>query len=363
LKETKIIHIISSLARGGRERQLATIYKNANKQLYPTKIVVFNKSKDDYIEEYKMRDEDLIFLKTKKPHHRLNELVAIFKEYRPDIIYAWGGFEANFCFILSPFTKAKIVNGSVRHGIVIFNRKHLSRFFVLHLSKYIIANSKAGLRANKLNRGYVLYNGIEKKFTQQLSAKYKIQLLKSVFGNYKGEPVIISVANLVSFKDYFTVFKSLRNIKDRGFSFRYLVIGEGSMREQLEKEIKNLELIKEVRLFGRTDKVEQYLQAADLFVHSSKGEGCSNAILEAMSAGLPIIATNTGGTPEITCNENGQLFEYQNKHQLTNALEAHLNDPEMRVQKGKQSKRIIEKRFTVEKMIINYLSILKKIVN
>ncbi len=100
-----------------------------------------------------------------------------------------------------------------------------------------------------------------------------------------------------------------------------------------------------------------------MFVHSSKGEGCSNAILEAMAAGLPVIASNTGGTPEITGIENGQLFEYQNETQLTEALETHLRDPEMQLQKSNRSRQIIEERFTVEKMTANYLSILNKISN
>ncbi len=351
------------MARGGRERQLATICKYSASRDIENKILIFNKQRSDYFQEYGISMEDVFYLKKKGTIGRLKEIKDIFKKVEPNIIYAWGGFEANFCFILSSFTKAKIVNGSIRHGIVIFNKKHLSRLLFLQLSKYIVANSRAGLKANKLSRGYVLYNGIEKKFTKRISSEEKNKLLQSVFENYKGETVIISVANLVPFKDYITIFKSLKNLKKKGVSFRYIAIGEGLMREQLEMEIDSLELVKDVKLIGRTDKVEQYLQAADLFVHSSKGEGCSNAILEAMAAGLPVIATNTGGTPEITGSENGQLFEYQNKTQLTEALEAHLSDPEMLSQKSKQSRNIIEERFTVEKMITNYLSILNIITN
>ncbi len=357
----KVLHVISSMARGGRERQLATIFKHSADRGLENKILIFNKHKSDYLSEYAILEEDVFYLKEKGTIGRLREIKEIFKQFEPDIIYAWGGFEFNFCYILSPFTKAKIINGSIRHGIVVLNKKHLSRLFFLHLSKNIVANSRAGLRANKLKRGYVLYNGIDKKFSRNFSEEEKKEILGSVFDDYKGEPVIISVANLVPFKDYFTVFKSLSDIKNKGVSFRYMAIGEGPMRKQLETKIDNLELTKEVTLVGRTDKVLQYLKAADLFVHSSKGEGCSNAILEAMAASLPVIASNTGGTPEITGIENGQLFEYQNETQLTEALGAHLIDPEMLLRKSKRSRQIIEERFTIEKMIANYLSILNKI--
>jgi glycosyltransferase involved in cell wall biosynthesis len=351
------------MARGGRERQLATIFNHSSKKGLKNKIVIFNRQESDYLSEYDIPIPDVHFLKNKSTIRRLNEIKLILKQFEPDIIYAWGGFEANFCYLLLPFIKGKFINGSIRHGIVKFNKKHLSRFVLLHLSKYIVANSKAGLRANKLNRGFVLYNGIEKKFNKKLPDKEKVRLLNIVFDNYNGEPIIISVANLVPYKDYFTILKSLKNLKDKGFSFKYFAIGDGSMRKQLEKEIIDLGLDIHVKLIGRTDQVEKYLQSADLFVHSSKGEGCSNAILEAMSAGLPVIASNTGGTPEITGNENGQLFEYQNTPQLTTALETHINNQEMLILKGKRSAEIVKKRFTTEKMIANYISILNQVVD
>jgi len=351
------------MVRGGRERQLATIFKHSADRGLISKILIFNKQKNDYLSEYDISEVDVLFLNEKRTLGRLKEIKDIFKQFKPDIIYAWGGFEAMFCYFLTPFTKAKIINGSIRHGIVLFNKKHLSRLFLLHLSKYIVANSKAGLNANKLKRGFVLYNGIEKKFEEKLLDNEKKTLLNSVFENYKNETVIISVANLVPYKDYFTIFKSLKNLKIKGVSFRYIAIGEGVMRNQLEMEINDLELVNEVKLIGRTNKVEQYLQSADLFIHSSKGEGCSNAILEAMAAGLPVIATNTGGSSEITGNENGQLFDYQNTLQLTKALEDLLDNKEMLNKIGVRSTEIIKERFTTEKMITNYLSILNEIAN
>ena len=351
------------MVRGGRERQLATIFKHSSDRGFENKMLVFNKKENDYLPEYGISEDDVYYLKAKGTLKRLKEIKGIYKNVEPDIIYAWGGFEANFCYLLAPFTRAKIINGSIRHGIVVPNKKHLSRLFFLHMSKYIVANSRAGLKANKLNRGYVLYNGIEKKFSGELPDGEKRKLLQSVFEDYKNEIVIISVANLIPYKDYLTIFKALGNLKKKGVLFRYFAIGEGPMREQLEREINNLKLDNEVKLVGRTDEVQQYLKAADLFVHSSKGEGCSNAILEAMGAGLAIIASSTGGTPEITGSENGQLFEYQNAVQLTEALETHLVDREMLIRKGKKSTDIINERFTTEKMITNYISILKEIVS
>jgi glycosyltransferase involved in cell wall biosynthesis len=82
-----------------------------------------------------------------------------------------------------------------------------------------------------------------------------------------------------------------------------------------------------------------------------------------MSASLPVIASATGGTPEIMGSENGALFEYRNVKQLTSSIEQMLSDKAVMIEKGKRSRAIIEERFTVEKMADNYLSIIGKIVN
>jgi glycosyltransferase involved in cell wall biosynthesis len=349
------------MVRGGRERQLAAIFKHSAERGFVNRILIFNKKDDEYLPEYGISEEDVYRLRGKGTWSRLMQIRKIIRDFKPDIVYAWGGFEANFLLLLAPFTKTKIINGSIRHGIVVSNKKHLTRKIGLHLSRHVIANSKAGLKANKLNRGHVLYNGIEEKFSQKLTEEEKQKLIHSVFENYKGEPIIIAVANLVPYKDYSTVFRALKNVKDKGILFRYMAIGEGQMRKQLEVEISQLGLEKEVKLVGRTDRVQEYLHAADLFVHSSRGEGCSNAILEAMAAGLPVFASSTGGTPEITGSGNGSLFEYKNEEQLTSALLEHLQHPELLISKGRRSGEMIQEHFTVEKMIDNYIAIMNKI--
>ena len=359
----RVLHVISSLRRGGRERQLATIFKYTRDSSIDSKILIFNRVEEDYTNEYDITTNDIYYLNEKNTLKRLHAIKDVFREFNPNVIYAWGSFEYTFCFLLSMFTSAKIINGSIRHGIVVFNKKQVSRFIFLHLSKYIIANSKAGLKANKLRKGYVLYNGIDDKFRESLSKRGKVDIIKSVFKDFHGETVMVSVANLVPYKDYFTTLRALKRIRDKGFRFRYMAIGEGPMREKLETELIDLGLENEVNFVGRKNNVEDFLKAGDLFIHSSKGEGCSNAILEAMSASLPIIASDTGGTSEITGSRNGKLFPYQDVEQLTTAIEDLVSRKDELKEKGKISKSIIEERFTVEQMISNYLSIIGNILN
>jgi len=70
------------------------------------------------------------------------------------------------------------------------------------------------------------------------------------------------------------------------------------MKEDIEKMVNEFELNKNAIMVGKTENISEYLFASDLMIHSSRGEGISNAILEGMFAGLPVIATNVGGVPE-----------------------------------------------------------------
>lgn len=357
--KTKILHIISSLNRGGRERQLSTIYKYSDKSRLSTKVVCFNKTTSSYIEEYGM-SVDVIYLSSKNFFKRVIEIRRIIKENNTDIIWTWGGFEATFGLLLSVTSSVKHINGSIRHGIVRFNKHQLWRMVVLHLSKHIVANSNAGLRANKLKRGFVIYNGIDDKFFTQKDKKP--YLIRTEFGIDDDTIILTSIANLVPYKDYNTILKALSAVKLSGIPFHYIAIGEGSERKNINKLIQTFNLNENVSFPGSRTDIKEILYTSDIFIHSSLGEGCSNAILEAMAAGLPIIATDTGGTNEIVNETNGGLFEFQNTEQLANILREMICNKSKRELMAENSKRRAQTEFSTDRMMYNYYNIIEGLI-
>ncbi|MCF8367436.1 MAG: glycosyltransferase [Bacteroidales bacterium] len=314
-----------------------------------------NHATETYLEEYNMHD-DVIYLNHKGAIKRFLELRKILKDNKIKALWTWGGFEASFGLILSITTRTIHINGSIRHGIISKKKSHYWRMLVLHLSQYRVANSKAGLRANKLKKGFVWYNGIDKKFL--LSEESLARKPLATGGKIK----LISVANLVPYKDYFTIFKSLTELKKKGYTFSYQIIGEGPMRHELKLYVNSSGLENEVLFLGRISNVQDHLAEADIFIHSSKGEGCSNAILEAMASGLPVIASATGGTPEIVSQGSGYLFSYKDDKELTDCLIKLLSEPHRISQMGQRSNEIIREKFTTTKMIENYKKIVSEIV-
>ena len=357
----KIVHIISSLGRGGKERQLATIVHYSDNLRYNTKIVYFQEAKKNYISEYNLESSSLL-ISSRNIFNRIKELNLYLNREKPDIVYSWGNMESILAISLRTINNYKFINGSVRHGIRSNKVGHYIRTMVLHLSSIVIANSNAGLKANHLKKGYILYNGIDDKFIGKLSGLEKIEARNKLYIN-SNAIVLISVANLLPYKDYFTTLTALKALKDRGYLFEYIIIGDGMLKDEIIKFIDKLDLNNDVTILGQVQNVKDYLRISDIFIHSSKGEGCSNAILEAMSSGLPIIATNTGGTPEIVTKKNGILFQYKNSKELENAVIKLLDNEQIRSDFGTESLETVKSKFTTKKMMSNYYKIMDDIAS
>src|SRR5207302_5425406 len=109
----------------------------------------------------------------------------------------------------------------------------------------------------------------------------------------------VVVARLDPVKDHVTLLKAVRLIVDAEPDFRLDVVGDGPSRSELTVLASELGLTDHVRFLGERSDVPQILSEAGLFMLSSLSEGISLTILEAMAAGLPVVATDVGGTSEI----------------------------------------------------------------
>ena len=108
---------------------------------------------------------------------------------------------------------------------------------------------------------------------------------------------LISVGRLRAPKDFSTLARALARL-ERG-SFRASLVGDGPDRSTIEAELNHLGLTESVRLLGDRSDVAELLAGADVFVCSSHSEGMPVSILEAMAAGLPVVASSVGGVPEV----------------------------------------------------------------
>lgn len=164
-----------------------------------------------------------------------------------------------------------------------------------------------------------------------------------------GPPVIAMVARFNPQKDHITLLRALSRVQA---PFQLWLIGDGPLLEQSRACVAQLGLTSRTEFFGDCVSVREVLTNAHVFALISRYEGLPISILEAMCAGLPIVATDTGGVSEaVRQGWNGLLVGRANENTLRDALESLLYDPNLRASFGKRSRTLFEKTFTVEAMV------------
>jgi sugar transferase (PEP-CTERM/EpsH1 system associated) len=134
-----------------------------------------------------------------------------------------------------------------------------------------------------------------------------------------------------------------------------VIAGDGPCRPALEAKVAALGLRGRVRLLGEREDVPAVLAAIDVFVLSSVGEGMSNAILEAMATGLPVVATRVGGNPELVVDgTTGFLVEPRSPEALALPLYRYLVDPGLLARHGRAARDLAEAEFSLERMVGAY---------
>lgn len=169
---------------------------------------------------------------------------------------------------------------------------------------------------------------------------------------------ILMVARFDIPKKQLELLEALALIKE--LNWHMIFAGDGRLREQAAQYVQEHNLGHKVTFLGNHSNVSDLLHDADIFVLTSSWEGLPLSILEAMSHGLPIIASNVGGVKEAVRNsENGFLIH----HNLPVLLSTLIEDPFLRKQMGKKSREIYETSFTFERMysqtLLSYKNLIK----
>ncbi|MFO7563240.1 MAG: glycosyltransferase [Enhygromyxa sp.] len=145
-------------------------------------------------------------------------------------------------------------------------------------------------------------------------------------------PRIIMVARLELPKDPFTAVAALARLRE--LDWRCELIGDGPLRPELEAALRREGLHERVELLGARDDVPTRLAGAQLFLLSTRREGFPLSVLEAMRAGLPVVASDVGGIGEALTPECGALVEPGSAPALADALAPLLDDPQLRRRSG-----------------------------
>ncbi|MFH1239260.1 MAG: glycosyltransferase [bacterium] len=216
---------------------------------------------------------------------------------------------------------------------------------------------KDGVSTGKIS---VIYDGVDlSKFNNLRSGDYLYQ----EFDLKKGTPIIGIVAALAPHKHHQNFLTAAKIIKEEFPTVHFLIVGEGELKKELQELSRKLGLDNEVIFCGFRDDIPELISIFDIFVLSSYLEGMGSSLLEAMALAKPIVATNTGGIPEVVKHGlNGLLVPPRDSEALAQAIIDLLKDEEKRKEMGLEGRDMV-REFSTAQMIEGTLEVYKEVVN
>lgn len=205
----------------------------------------------------------------------------------------------------------------------------------------------------------VIYNGVDlEPFSAVCGDHERRQRVRNDLGIADSEQVILQVARLNPLKDHRTAVAAVRRLQDAGCPVRLVLAGDGEERLRIESAVREAELESQVMLLGARHDIPDLLCAADAFVLSSISEGIPLTIIEAMAAGVPVVATQVGGIAEVIEHEvSGLLVPERDPGHLAGALQRVLTDVPARQKMIAAARETAGRRFSREEMHSRYADV------
>ena len=283
---------------------------------------------------------------------------TLLSRLRPDLIHAHE--------VLSPASAAllakrffgwpvivKVLRGGLRGDVYKLKRRPFwkQRFRVLcqGVDSFVVISHEIDQELTALGvpsqKRAFIPNGVDTETFAPLTDAQKKDLRAQLLPPVDG-PLVVYLGRLTFEKRVDHLIRIWPTIRESFSEAQLLIIGTGPEEASLRTQSRS---VPGVKFTGQVNDALSYLQAADLFVLPSATEGLSNSLLEALSTGLPVLATSVGGTPDVIAHgENGYLIPPDDLSSLKTGLTVLLGDPDLRARLGTQGRRRIQKDFSLD---------------
>ena len=347
---------------GGKERRFVELLRGL--QLIPSlefEIVLMDEN-IHYKEIFEMNSKiEYLIRSSKKDFSVFRKFYKICKGYKPDIVHCWDSMTAVYSIPACKLLGIKLVNGMVADTPVkqnILNKYWLRAKITFLFSNIIIGNSAAGLAAYNapMKKSHLIYNGFNFERIKNLQKRETIRNELKIKTKY----LIGMVASFSIYKDYKTYFDAAQFLLDKRNDVTFIAIGNNTDSIQSMSLIDN-KYKEAIKLLGKTNKVESYIEAMDICVLATFTEGISNSILEYMALSKPVVATDGGGTSEIILNnKTGFLIEPNNPKVLAEKINILLDNYDLRKTFGENAGKRIKEKFSINTMVENSIDCYKE---
>jgi glycosyltransferase involved in cell wall biosynthesis len=369
-----ILYPTVAMTTGGAEQQLLELVRGLDKRRFRPIVAPLHRGGTRDAELNSMDGIDVVYLDRshKFDFSPIWKLVRLLRERHVNIVQPFVS-PASFFGLLAGMiagTPVKIATerGGVRRAPGLGGRLYL--FAASKLLRFVdvaVANSEAGrqmLRRDGISdsRIMVVANGVS--FDRLDVSPERVAQHRQRLGADSTTPVIGILATLKPAKGQDTYLRAAAEIARHHPTARFAVVGDGPLRADLEALARDLGISHRVTFFGNQQRVADFLSLFDVLVSASRdNEGHSNSILEAMAVGVPVVATNIGGSRELVEHgRTGLLVPPDDHGQIASAVEVILDDPDAASAMAARARALVDERFGLERMVSEYASLYERLL-
>ncbi len=363
-----IIHITHSLNIGGLEVLLLEFLKRIDREKYNPIVCTFSKNGTLIREFQDIGIPVKIVEKRNGIDYTLSmRLATIFKKNKIDLIHTHNIAAWLYATIAKVIARVPHIVHTEHSNVPSDNK----RLFIVekYLARYtdtIIADServaehlidRQGIPSEKV---VIILNGID---IEKYQVRIDISKKKEEIGLNQHDLVIGIVARLVPVKNHMCLLKAFSLLRKRLENIKLVIVGDGELRGDLERYVRDNELSKEVFFLGSRRDIPELLKIFDLFVLPSHSEGLSITLIEAMASGIPIVATDVGGNREVIGNnEAGILIPPDSVESLFKAMMVILTHRDRAEKMGRVGIQRARSLFSLSQMTRKYEQIYENLL-
>jgi len=356
-RQIKVLHLISPRGVGGAERVVLTLCKGADRESVESVLGIFRDNRtdrDDFItdvEKMGLAFEEICY---KNPYDisQFFDLYRIVRRLCPQVIHAHG-YKTNILgFFVAKLLGIPIV--TTVHGLYRIgrgsNRMVRLGVFVLRYFDRVLPVSEQ-IREELLRMKIPASRMVTVRNVPPLAtvkSRVQTQSFREEVGISPKRKIIGFIGRLEHVKGCDQFIEAMANIMRKALDFCAVIVGDGPEREALEILVKRRGLGERVNFFGFRNDPERVLQSLDVLVLSSRNEGIPLTLLEAMAQGVPVVATQVGGVPEVIRDGvNGLLVAPGEPAKLAEAIIESLSNPEAARERTLAAKKMLARDYDV----------------
>jgi len=361
MNKIKILRIVNSLDIGGLEHGVVNVALRLDKNRFD-QIFCCLRGKGVLFRKLESRGISVVALNKQKGlgldlPFKIRKLI---KKYNPDIIQMHNTDPFQQGMLASIFLP-NLIKIRTDHNSFASPISKRVLFFNRILSKYC---NKTIVVSNKLKRNFIVYGKIDPDQLQvihngtdlnKVNGKTNVRKVRNSLGAGENSPIVTYVGTLRDEKKPDVLVKSFSIVAKQLPNAILWLIGDGPLKKDLVNLATNQGISKQVKFLGFRNDVYDLIKASDLIALSSRSEGISQTIMEAMACSKPVVATKVGGNSELVRNgKTGILVHSNSPEALAEAIAKLLKNNKLANKMGKEGRKRVEKYFNLDRTVSEY---------